>query len=66
MSGRQCNICNVEAGGAGGADSIGLISGASFNVYVNYSYGQSFKVVYYLLIIIITFSYNVAPFSRGF
>lgn len=65
MSRRQCNICNVEADGAGGADSSGLISGASFNVYVNYSYSQSLKVVYYLLIIII-FSYNVAPFSRGF
>lgn len=56
----------MEAGGAGGADSIGWTSGASFNVYVNYSYSQSFKVVYYLLIIIVTFSYNVAPFSRGF
>lgn len=56
----------MEADGAGGADSIGLISGAFFNVYVNYSYGQSFKTVYYLLIIIIIFSCNVVPFTRGF
>lgn len=46
MSRKQCNICNVEADGAGGASSVGLISHAVFNAYVNYSYGQSFKAIY--------------------
>ena len=31
MSGKQSNICNVEADGAGGAETVWMISGAYFN-----------------------------------
>lgn len=31
VSGKQCNICNVEADGAGGAETVWMISGASSN-----------------------------------